>query len=938
VVSIAVSPSALVLQPAGALQTHQLAVTAHYSDGTSGDATSGATFASSDTAVVTVSTAGLVTAHSLTVVGTPARITVTASAKTFDVPVNVRPVPLDLFVDDYGSGLSFAPFGGSTSVVTVDTAEHHSGTASLRLDIPTSNYTGGAVVAATAQDVSAFNAITFWAKTDNAAVGSLDKVGYGNDTASNAHQGEWMGQQFTGTWTQFVLPLGGHSKLTAEKGLFHFARGGQAGGFHVWVDDVRYEFLEAAALGTASPAIATETVNLNPGGAGYDVNGASVAVTVPGNPSSPTVVVLSRDLLDWTSSDHTIAPVDVHGHVTPLALGSVAITAKLDGADAAGVTTVDVVLPPVPAALPPVPTIALADVISLYSSVTGGYDGTAADRSANVDTWLSCWSGGAGGDPMSPAIAVSGNTAAPRKYVLGAGATSYIGIETMGKTGAGPGNCDVPGTVLVGNHELDVSALDHFHIDVWSPDIKTTSNFQVQLVDAGATGQMLVGEKTFGIATLTSASTPPLAQSTWLSYDLPFSAFPGLANFKHIAQLILQAPDGATIFVDNLYFYKAPAAAGPAAPPAAPTALAANVMSLFSSSYTGGTSGGDYSGRVDAYHADCFTGPPGNVSLVDFAIPSAHSVKEYTYGGTGFAVIETIGNSGGTATPPDACFGGTQTGANLIDVSAMTKLHVDVWSPVARTNYQVHLINADGGSISGPGQIAGHTPGTQYNTGALALAPSAWTSFDLDLAADLGVPAAGVTKLGLTKLFTADAGVYYVDNLYFYRLPPLQTITFDDAAVTYTLTGFGGAEDSAVVANPSATGIDTSAKVARVNRSATAADWAGTTVASSAGTVVPFTATKRTLTAKVYSPAAGVPVLLKVEDHTTAGAVFVQKVATTTVANAWETLTFDMGTPTLGSIDAHHTYDMISIFFDFGVTGATAGALTFYFDDIAFVP
>ena len=53
-------------------------------------------------------------------------------------------------------------------------------------------------------------------------------------------------------------------------------------------------------------------------------------------------------------------------------------------------------------------------------------------------------------------------------------------------------------------------------------------------------------------------------------------------------------------------------------------------------------------------------------------------------------------------------------------------------------------------------------------------------------------------------------------------------ITFDDPAVTYTLTGFGGAEAASVVVDPTG-GAN---KVAKVTKSATAELWAGVTVST----------------------------------------------------------------------------------------------------------
>jgi hypothetical protein len=131
-------------------------------------------------------------------------------------------------------------------------------------------------------------------------------------------------------------------------------------------------------------------------------------------------------------------------------------------------------------------------------------------------------------------------------------------------------------------------------------------------------------------------------------------------------------------------------------------------------------------------------------------------------------------------------------------------------------------------------------------------------------------------------------------------------------------------------------------KVGKVNRSATAATWAGTTVSTGANQSIPtlpFTASKKKMSVRVYSPDAGIQVRVKVEDaadvtHTC------ETEATVTVASGWQTLTFDFASPATGtaSLNLAFTYNKVSIFFDFGVDGATAGAKTYYFDDITFLP
>jgi hypothetical protein len=77
---------------------------------------------------------------------------------------------------------------------------------------------------------------------------------------------------------------------------------------------------------------------------------------------------------------------------------------------------------------------------------------------------------------------------------------------------------------------------------------------------------------------------------------------------------------------------------------------------------------------------------------------------------------------------------------------------------------------------------------------------------------------------------------------------------------------------------------------------------------------------------KVWSPAAGTPILLKFEKDGD-NSVFVEQTVNTTVANGWEELTYDY----TGMIDNTVNYKMLVLFCDFGNVGTGA---TYYFDDI----
>ena len=76
---------------------------------------------------------------------------------------------------------------------------------------------------------------------------------------------------------------------------------------------------------------------------------------------------------------------------------------------------------------------------------------------------------------------------------------------------------------------------------------------------------------------------------------------------------------------------------------------------------------------------------------------------------------------------------------------------------------------------------------------------------------------------------------------------------------------------------------------------------------------------------KTWSPKAGIQVLLKVENKSDPN-IFLEVAATNTLANEWETLSFDFN-----ALDATQDYGRVVIFFDFGNAGDDSD---FYFDDI----
>lgn len=159
-------------------------------------------------------------------------------------------------------------------------------------------------------------------------------------------------------------------------------------------------------------------------------------------------------------------------------------------------------------------------------------------------------------------------------------------------------------------------------------------------------------------------------------------------------------------------------------------------------------------------------------------------------------------------------------------------------------------------------------------------------------------------------------------------------VTFDDESLDYALTDFGGNE-SVIVDDPT----DATNKVAQSTKTAGAELWAGTTVGGDAGfgEPIPFANGATTMSVRVWSPTAGTPIRLKVEDSGDP-TISVETEAVTTVDSEWETLVFDFSNEATGTaaLNLASNYNKASIFFNFGTTGGEAGEQTYYWDDMEF--
>ena len=186
------------------------------------------------------------------------------------------------------------------------------------------------------------------------------------------------------------------------------------------------------------------------------------------------------------------------------------------------------VAPPVvinyPTNAAPNPTQPSGSVVSLYTS-SGVY------TPVPVDTWLTPWSSATLSD-----YTITNASRVVKKYT----SLNFAGVEFF-------------------NPKIDASAMNTFHVDLWTPN---ATKFSVKLVSFGAV--TAEHEVVF--------TNNVIVTNTWVSLNIPVSTFTNASpnmDFANLGQLLFinNNPGGAefgTFYIDNVYFY---AGAAPATRP-----------------------------------------------------------------------------------------------------------------------------------------------------------------------------------------------------------------------------------------------------------------------------------------------------------------------------------------------------------------------------------
>lgn len=588
------------------------------------------------------------------------------------------PVNGEVFIDGFSGGLQYAAFGDSdVTAFNIDTDVTYDGSeASMVFAVPdvgdpAGPYAGGTFIAEGGRDLTSFNALTFWARGSRSA--SVDVIGFGNDFAELKYVTELSDIAINTNWKKFILPIPDPSKLTQEAGMFYYAEGPENGeGYTFWIDEVQYEnigtiaFIGGGIFDGEDRVVSAET------GANINIEGYA-EFSVPGGIIQR--VSAAPAYFTYTTSDPSVATVNDSGLVTVLDEGEAVVTAQLRGEDVVGSLVItgsgEAVLP---ASAAPAPTLPQEDVISIFSNVY---------NNVPVDFFNGYWEFS---NALDFDVQVNGDDI--KRYTN----LNFVGIQFTMPT-------------------INASQMTHFHMDMWTPDATDPpAAFNVLLVDLGPDNTFGTGDDSSHELTINS---PTLQTGSWVSLDLPFSAFPGLTSRSNLAQLVLSG-DLPNVFVDNIYFYDSGMEPGGDAPTTAaplPTEPAGNVISIFSDAYT----------NVDGSNLNPDWGQATAVSEVSIA-----GNNTLLYAGLNYQGLELAGS---------------------LDVTGMTHLHIDYW-----TNNS-SMLNAF--LIS---------PGPEEVASALSVPTTGWASVDIPLADFSPVDLADIIQ------FKFDGnGNIYLDNIYFYN-------------------------------------------------------------------------------------------------------------------------------------------------------------------------
>ncbi len=359
--------------------------------------------------------------------------------------------------------------------------------------------------------------------------------------------------------------------------------------------------------------------------------------------------------------------------------------------------------------------------------------------------------------------------------------------------------------------------------------------------------------------------TKTLVPNEWNSFDIPMEDFTSqglpvddLLQFKFVGS--------GTVFIDNLYFYKE---------------ASGIVTSMIE----------DFEGTAPTFTTF------GNIAGIEVIANPDQSGANTT--NSVAKMTKTAGS--------EVWAGSFFETPSSFDLASYGKINVKIWSPVAGIVVKLKLENAD----------ASITTEVDLNS----TIANQWENLLYDFSE---APLADYTRVVIFFDFgnSGDDSVYYYDEIELVNDSGNASLGFQDfEGDAPAFTVFGNIADIEVIANPDASGANTTANVAKMTKTAGSEVWAGSFFETDPALDLN---TYSKISVKTWSPIVGAQVKLKLEN---ADASIVHEVdLNTSVASAWEDLVYDFsGAPAAD-------YVRVVIFFDFGNAGDDS---VYYYDEYA---
>lgn len=370
--------------------------------------------------------------------------------------------------------------------------------------------------------------------------------------------------------------------------------------------------------------------------------------------------------------------------------------------------------------------------------------------------------------------------------------------------------------IRAGAGDLDVTSMTNMHIDVYSPSSNFTS-FKIKLESVNAAAKEIEVPFT-------------KVQGSWNSYDLDLSTYTGvdLAHVKWIVP-VSYTPPGVTLYLDNVYFYRA-ATATPSPTLGAftipqkqptdapfqivpPTSNSTGAFSYTSSNMAVATVSGDMITIVGSGVSNITANQAADVNFgagstsATFTVQAVPIVAAPTPPNRNTADVISLFSNAYTNITIDAwsapwddssyidlMIAGNDTKkitfGNFLgvdfsvaghhqDLTAMTNFHMDFWTP--NTDLIGKVFNT---KLSQWGGGAGEVSAAELNinTGTMpAIVSGAWVSIDVPWSQWANNPNA---RNDIAQfLISSNLGVVYVDNIYFYKGTALGVSKFETSKI-----------------------------------------------------------------------------------------------------------------------------------------------------------